>query len=138
MYGYDVYWLERMVLMGAMIESKDLEFIKNVMGDRFGMMLELFIQDGNKYIRTIKEGLAENDVEKIRSPAHTIKSSAKQIGIKAIYEAAEKIEEVASQIQDQDQLNHYYGELSSMHEQLRASMEAVEPELRALMTNNDA
>ena len=84
--------------MPQIINIDSVNEAKSIMQDKFPLMIEYFLEDTEGYIKTMKEGVAESDVEKIKSPAHTIKSSAYQIGAEKMSEIAKEIEEVAGEM----------------------------------------
>ena len=75
--------------MSKIINHEYLAEARSVMKDKFPTMIEYFLEDSATYINSIKDGLAANDAAQIAAPAHTIKSSAGQLG-------AEKISEIAN------------------------------------------
>lgn len=65
---------------------------KDLMGERFPMMIRYFLEDTDMYMAEIDKALKEKNTANALSPAHTIKSSAKQLGVEKVSEAAKKIE----------------------------------------------
>ncbi len=70
----------------------------HMMKKRFPDMIKFYLEDTTSYLKTIRGGLDESDIEKIIAPAHTIKSSSKQIGAILVSEIAKDIEVIARDI----------------------------------------
>ena len=68
---------------------------KALMKAKFGMMLQYFLEDAAEYISVIKKGVGGNDMNSLTTAAHTLKSSAGQIGAIRLSAAAAEIEEMA-------------------------------------------
>ncbi len=69
-----------------------IEEAKSVMKARFMTMVEYFLEDAETYSSGIREGLEQNNSEKIRAAAHTLKSSSKQLGALRLSETAKEME----------------------------------------------
>ena len=59
-------------------------------------LLELFLESYDKSLEEIKNAILENDPEKLKRAAHTIKGSAGNISAKSIYNSALRLEKNAS------------------------------------------
>ena len=104
---------------------------KSIMKDKFPMMIEYFLEDAAMYMNCIDEGLAANDAEKVKSPAHTIKSSASQLGAEKMSEAAKKIEHMAGNISNGDAGD--FEQLKKLFDELKAAFDEAQPELKKLI-----
>ncbi|MEQ1704610.1 MAG: Hpt domain-containing protein [Rickettsiales bacterium] len=69
--------------------------VKAMMKAKFPTMVEYFLEDSESYITSIREGIAASNAEKIVSPAHTLKSSAQQMGAIRVSEIAKEMEVLA-------------------------------------------
>ena len=61
--------------------------------DKFSMMVEFYLEDAADHIAQIQAGLADDDPQKVVAPAHTLKSSSRQIGATQVGEIAAWLEE---------------------------------------------
>ena len=61
--------------------------------DKFSMMVEFYLEDAADHIAQIQAGLADDDPRKVVAPAHTLKSSSRQIGATQVGEIAAWLEE---------------------------------------------
>lgn len=80
---------------GAVLDVDAVQEAKAIMKAKFPIMVQYFIEDSETYIANIREGVAQSSVEKIVSPAHTLKSSARQIGAVYMSDLAKEIETIA-------------------------------------------
>ncbi len=62
--------------------------------DLFRELAELFIEDSQKLLNTIKEAIDNKDSEKLRKYAHTIKGSVSNFSAPEAYEAAYELENI--------------------------------------------
>ncbi len=65
---------------------------KETMKGKFTTMVQYFLEDSESYIASIKNAMANNNVEAIISPAHTLKSSSRQMGAQYLSDIAMEIE----------------------------------------------
>jgi len=110
------------------IDLSIVEETKSVMKDKFPMMVEFFLEDGEEYINAIKKAMEAKDASQVVSPSHTIKSSAKQLGAIKLSEYAKKAEELSRSISEEK--NGDISELQSICDSLYQSFDEVVPELK--------
>ena len=103
---------------------------KELMGDRFPMMIKYFIEDTETYMLEINAGIANNNAEQALGPAHTIKSSAKQLGAERVSEIARQIEALCREIIDNN--SNDYTKMASLYQALKKEIETAAPELNKL------
>lgn len=103
---------------------------KALMNDRFPMMVKYFLEDTQMYLEEIERGVQEKNVEMAISPAHTIKSSAKQLGAERVSSIAKAIEELCRNISERGVPG--IGELEMLYTQLKKEVDVVTPELNKL------
>ncbi len=103
---------------------------KSLMNDRFPMMVKYFLEDTQMYLKEIEKGVREKNVEMAISPAHTIKSSAKQLGAEKVSSVAKSIEELCRNISENGSSG--LGEFETLYNQLKKEVDIVTPELRKL------
>lgn len=115
--------------------SEDLQVInlsiveeaKELMGDRFPTMVKYFLEDTEMYLSEIEKGLAHKDANMVLSPAHTIKSSAKQLGAEHVSDAARQLELHCREIMDGT--SEDYDHMERLYNELREQAEEVTPHL---------
>lgn len=85
----------------SILDMGAIEEIKTSMQAKFLTIVEYFIEDSQIYINGIREGVANENIQEMISPAHTLKSCSRQMGAIRVSEIAKTIEETArSQSQD--------------------------------------
>lgn len=87
-------------------------------------LIDIFLEEAPKHLDTMERALEEDAPDDLRIAAHTMKSSAGQLGAKGLSERAEELEEIGEN-----------GDISDADEKVadaRRIYEAVESELREL------
>ncbi|MFK7967900.1 MAG: Hpt domain-containing protein [Rickettsiaceae bacterium] len=100
---------------------------KDLMGDRFPKMIEYFLEDTQMYMEEIKRGLTEQDLQTILISAHTIKSSAKQLGADRLSDIALQLESLCNEMVDTN--NPDFLALEGLNEKLKNEIILATPEL---------
>ncbi|MDB2414948.1 Hpt domain-containing protein [Rickettsiales bacterium] len=108
-----------------------IEGAKSLMGDKFTIMIEYFLEDTATYIDAINNGLNSNDIEQVKVSAHTIKSSALQIGADKVSEIAKDMEVISIAILENSDSD--LSKLNSLCENLKDAFSKAEPELKKLL-----
>lgn len=70
-----------------------IDKVHDVLGDKFGEMIEIYISNSAKYAADIRAALKDKNIEDIVIPSHTLKSISKQIGAVLLSNIAENIED---------------------------------------------
>ena len=78
--------LSNLIDMEAFISSKEM------MADKFGMILQCYIEEGENYIETLKADYKLQNYEDYKRAAHSLKSSSKQFGFNITANYANEIE----------------------------------------------
>lgn len=117
--------------MSQIINMASVDEAKSVMKDKFPMMIEYFLEDAAMYINSIDEGLKAKDADKVKSPAHTIKSSANQLGADKVSDISKQMENMAKDMLDGGAGD--FDQLNALFEELKAAFAEAEPELKKLM-----
>ena len=110
------------------LDEEILREARDMMQARFPDMVRFFLEDSASYLKTIRSGLEEKDAQKIITPAHTIKSSSKQLGAILVSETAKDIEASARNI-----ANDNSGDMDMLSQklnQLVAHLEQTETRLK--------
>jgi HPt (histidine-containing phosphotransfer) domain-containing protein len=126
---YDVVFRRMPELNQQVIEES-----KEVMQDSFVTMVQYFLEDVVKDINKIQEGVTEQDLEKIISSSHTIKSSSKLLGAERLSNSALAIESRALEIQKSKSSD--ISDIPPLLVQLQNAYKDAEPELKALLKAN--
>jgi len=115
-------------------EVLDLEAlgeVKAAMRDKFTAMVDYYLEDSASYITQIDAALADGAIDKAISPAHTLKSSSKQLGVMQVSEFARQLEEQArSRIEGNGSGGQ---DIASLFNRLREAFEFAEPQLKKLL-----
>ena len=109
------------------INIQALDTARNLLGDRFSIIIKYFLEDTEMYSSEIAKGLKEKNIRIISSSAHTIKSSAKQLGIDRVSEVAKQIEGLSQEIIDTN--NQNWEGLEELYHKLKDELEKAIPEL---------
>ena len=112
------------------INMSIVEEAKELMSDRFPMMVKYFLEDTQMYLEEIARGVSENNAEMAISPAHTIKSSAKQLGAERVSEVSKAIEELCRDITENG--NDDFAQFEKIYEELKEEINVASPELTKL------
>ena len=108
------------------INIETLDTAKNLLGDRFSLIIKYFLEDTQAYLSEIAKGLKDKNIRVISS-SHTIKSSAKQLGIDRVSEIAKQMEILCREIIDSN--NQNWESLEKLYNSLNKELEKAIPEL---------
>ena len=108
------------------INIETLDTAKNLLGDRFSLIIKYFLEDTQAYLSEIAKGLKDKNIRVISS-SHTIKSSAKQLGIDRVSEVAKQMEILCREIIDSN--NQNWESLEKLYNSLNKELEKAIPEL---------
>lgn len=75
-----------------LLDQAAFDQAKQMLQQRFDTVLGYFIEDSHAYIASIEEGVQNRNVEMIMAAAHTIKSSARQLGAMRLSALAAELE----------------------------------------------
>lgn len=119
--------------MTGILNQESIDEVKSIMKDKFPMMIEYFIEDSHGYIASINEGIEANDLKKIKSSAHTIKSSSNQLGAEKMSGIAKEIEYLSNSMIEGSQSDGDLEKLKALFVDLKDSFSEAEPELKSLI-----
>lgn len=71
--------------------------LKDLMGEKFPGLVETYLKSGREHIENIQKGLAVGDAQMIVDSAHPMKSSAGNMGLKALSASAAELEDRAKE-----------------------------------------
>lgn len=72
--------------------KKALEELKDLMGDSFVLLLDVFMQDTRARLENIATCIEQEDLDSIRDIAHAIKGSSRNVGAMDLAELCEQCE----------------------------------------------
>jgi len=81
----------------ATLDTATISEMKELMGNNFNEMVKFYLEDADSYLGAVQKGCAENNVEEIVRPAHTLKSASRQMGAMKLGELSEKMERSAKE-----------------------------------------
>ncbi len=90
----------------------------------FRELADLFIEDSQKLLDTIRESINSADAEKLRKYAHTIKGSVSNFSAKDAYEAAYALENIGRN-NELDEAESAYSHLVEKIEEAREAMKLL-------------
>jgi HPt (histidine-containing phosphotransfer) domain-containing protein len=90
--------------------------VRAMMKEKFAEILGYFLEDSVMYVQQIAQGCAAGKAEAIVLPAHTLKSSAKQMGAMRLAEHARHIEFAARETaRNGTEISHIAHEIDQLH-----------------------
>lgn len=101
------------------INPETFDMLKENFGEILPELISAFLEDGFILLDNIETGLKENNKTTIDTAAHTLKSSAKNMGVDALAEICSKLEK-ADDLEEAQQL----------HQQAVREMQQAETELQ--------
>ncbi len=75
-----------------LLDLEAVAYARSVLKEKFDETIPLYIATSKSYIETIKFALANDNIEGLINPAHSLKSSSKQMGAVAVSTIAKDIE----------------------------------------------
>jgi two-component system, sensor histidine kinase and response regulator len=87
-----------------------------------GKMIQLFLSNAPERLRDIQEGLEEGELERVERGAHSLKSSAGNLGAEALRVTCASLEEAA----EQGRADEVRGLRTELEVRFRRTIEALE------------
>jgi len=103
---------------------ESFETLKSNMGSIMPELINIFIEDSQKSLQQIQSGIEASDTKQINSAAHSLKSSASNMGARLVSELSAKIEEKST--------NALHEDLPSLYEQVNTEMNRVTQIIKSL------
>ena len=111
------------------IDPQALERLKEWGGDKLaGQMVRLFLKNSGVRMDQIRNGVAQEDAVEAERGAHSLKSSAANVGAEALRALATQIES-ASLDQDLDALKATLPEMEAAYAAAISELESIEKEM---------
>ena len=100
---------------------------RTMMLDKFPRLVEFFLEDATIYIGKIEEGLIARNAQLIVPPAHTLKSSARQMGAAKLADVAMHIEtEARKALSARGTIEHLAPDISALKTLLAQTRAALQ------------
>lgn len=116
-----------------MSDALDFEMVneaREVMQDKFPLMVEYFLEDANSYLATVETAITKQDLDTIRTAVHTMKSSSRQLGAIKLSALANEMENICIQALEGGHAN--FAQIEALFADLKQAFEEVEPALKKL------
>ncbi len=81
--------------MSDLVKTEELEQLKEIMEDEFGMLIDLFIEDSAKLLKDMITANSNQDAEALRIAAHTLKGSSANMCAPGLSDLSQEIEDKA-------------------------------------------
>ena len=82
------------------IDYETLSRLKEIMGERFPLLVDTYLTNAKQYIEDIKGGVANEDMDAVINAAHTMISASGNLGLSKLSETARAIETGAMEVRD--------------------------------------
>lgn len=79
--------------MSAKIDAAMMRDLKDLLGERFGELVERFVQDGNRRMALLRDAVPARDFDTVHAEAHGLKGSSRNIGANALGDVCGKLEQ---------------------------------------------
>ncbi len=79
------------------LNTEIIDDLKDVLGDGFLNLVDVQLEQAEEYLATIQLHIENDNIEQVQSTAHSLKSSAGQVGLLGIYELSRQLEYEAKQ-----------------------------------------
>ena len=112
------------LMMNNLVVLKDLEQLKEVMEDEFGMLTEMFADDSKTLVDTIITSALTKESEALRIAAHTLKGSSSNMCATSMSLICEKIELKAKEA-DFDGIDNLVVELKTIQPKVVEILKSV-------------
>lgn len=74
------------------VDAAVLNELRAIMGNDFGMLIDVFIKDSIQRLEIIQQAIRTNDTENLRRAAHSLKGSAMNISAARLTELCRELE----------------------------------------------
>ncbi len=86
------------IVSASVLDLAAVSEAKAMMKDKFPKMIGYFLEDSVMYVKQVEDGLAANNAEAVVPPAHTLKSSSRQMGAIVLSGIAKDMELTAREV----------------------------------------
>lgn len=113
-----------------LVDEAVLDEARNLIKAKFPLVVSYYLEDMERYIADVGEGIRANDLPRIVGAAHTVKSSSHQLGAMRMALLGKHIEAMARTMQEQnagsasfDRLGSLQAHLVSLFGETRAALQ---------------
>ena len=110
------------------LDTENLEELKDIMGDQFGMFAEQYIETTENLIEKAETALSSGDLENLYSATHTLRSSSANIGATMLADIALSIELLAQEEMEAGSADIL--KFEQKIEDLRSSYDHIQPAIK--------
>lgn len=79
----------------VVVDEDELASLEDLMGDRFNVFVDTYIDGSEDYLLQIRSGIENQDAHAVQHAAHPLKSSTRQFACEEVAQIAETIEQAA-------------------------------------------
>ena len=79
--------------MSAKIDAMVMRDLKDLLGDRFGELVERFVQDGDRRMALLRAAVPAREFDAIHAEAHGLKGSSRNIGANTLGDVCGELEQ---------------------------------------------
>ncbi len=79
----------------VVLDPDAVENARSILKDKYGEMVNVYIDNSWERVEEISDAINSNDIEAIIRPAHTLKSTSKQMGAMKLSDISKDIEQIA-------------------------------------------
>ncbi len=76
----------------SLCDAASWQDAQTTLGGKFATMLAYYLEDSAQYLDAVTAGIAAQDYAQVTAPAHSLKSSSRQLGFFRLAEIAKTIE----------------------------------------------
>jgi HPt (histidine-containing phosphotransfer) domain-containing protein len=80
--------------------TEALDNLRDLMGERFPRVVRFYLEDGEAYVRNVRDAAVRHDPAAMVRPAHSLKSSSREIGAIGFASVAEALEHKARRMSE--------------------------------------
>jgi len=74
------------------VKTEMIAELKDILADDFNTLVDSFVEDAQRRLRKLKEGIAASDSDMIRTEAHSLKGSSLNLGAQLLPELCSQME----------------------------------------------
>lgn len=116
------------------LNQEIIEDLRAILGDGYSEIVDDQVRQGNSYLQTIAAQLAAGNADAVRKTAHSLKSSAGQIGLQGIHDLARDLEKTSAA--DAQTGKECSAEAKALHAALAGAFPVAVQALRDYLRNN--
>lgn len=84
------------------LDLKNIQEVKDILSDRFSIIIKYFIEDLKLFIEEIKAALEESNLETIAGSTQVVKMTSKELKMNTVYSIVVGIEEIVKNFDRND------------------------------------